>query len=287
MPVPVITHLVGGQNASPISDLQRALNTELPTATATTWEFSGPGMSTTRVVFTGSFDVVGGFVQDGTVTGFAVYVGTAKVLSGSGFALSDEAILKAHDAAIADDYTVFYPTFFREVRVIGSADTDRMYGSTEKGKFFGKAGDDFLYGGPGSEVLRGGLGDDWVAGRGATDKLFGGDGTDTFAFTNADKGNDPTAEFSVHRIKDFDPGEDIIFLDVGRFTAIDPGPLDKSEYGIGRRAGSPDEHIFFRKKTGDLYYDEDGTGQIKKVLIAELEPGLNLKAHHFDVGFES
>ena len=34
---------------------------------------------------------------------------------------------------MADDYTVFYPTFFAEVREVGSADTDRMYGSTETG----------------------------------------------------------------------------------------------------------------------------------------------------------
>ena len=43
-------------------------------------------------------------------------------MTGSGYALSDEAILKAHDAAIADDYTVFYPTFFSEVRAVGSPD---------------------------------------------------------------------------------------------------------------------------------------------------------------------
>lgn len=284
MPFPVITHLVGGQNASPISDFQIALTTEAP-ATATTWSFNGPGMSSFRVEFTGEFDVLNNVVQDGIATGFEVYVGTVKVLTGSGYALSDEAILKAHDAAIVDDYTVFYATFFREVRAIGSAAADRMYGSTETGQFLGMAGDDFLYGGPGSDVMKGGPGDDWVEGRGAADKLFGDEGADIFAFTYADKGNDPTAEFSVHRIKDFDPGEDIIFLDVARFTAIDAGPLDKSEYGIGRRAGSPDEHFFFRKKTGDFYYDEDGTGQIKKVLVAELEAGLKLKAHHFDADF--
>lgn len=286
MAVPVVTLLVGGQNAFPLGDLQTALSTE-GLATNTTWEFTGPGMSTTRVVFSGTFDVLNGTVQDGTVTGFEVYVANVKVMTGSGYALSDEAILKAHDAAIADDYTVFYPTFFREVREIGSADVDHMYGSIENGKFFGMAGDDFLYGGPGNEVMKGGLGDDWVEGRGAADKLFGDAGADIFAFTNADKNNDPTAEFFVHRIKDFDVGEDTIFLDVGRFTAIDAGPLDRSEFGIGRRAESPDEHFFFRKSTGDLFYDEDGAGGTKKVLIAELEPGLKLKPHHFDADFVS
>jgi Ca2+-binding RTX toxin-like protein len=285
MPFPVIQYLVGGQNDSPLGNLQTALNTELPNPTATTWSFNGGGMSSVRVEFTGSFDVVGGFVDDGIVTGFDVYVGTVKVMTGTGFALSDEAILKAHDAAKVDDYTVFYRTFFNQVRVVGSQDSDRMYGSTEKGKFFGMAGDDFLYGDVGSDVMKGGLGNDWVEGRGATDKLFGNEGADIFAFTNADKNNDPAAEFFVHRIRDFDVGEDTIFLDVGRFTAIDAGPLDKSEFGIGKKAKTPEEHFFFKKKTGELYYDDDGSGGIKKVLIAELDKGLKLKAHHFDADF--
>ena len=197
-------HLVGGPNVSPVSDLQSALaGAEGP---APRPRGSSPTAAGNKVVFTGTFSVVGGVVQDGTVTGFDLFDGAVKVMTGSGYALSDEAILKAHDAAIADDYTVFYPTFFSEVRAVGSADTDRMYGATEKGKFLGMAGDDFLYGDTGNEVMKGGLGDDWVEGRGAADKLFGDEGADTFAFTNADKGNDPTAEFSVHRIKDFDRG---------------------------------------------------------------------------------
>jgi Ca2+-binding RTX toxin-like protein len=286
MAFPVIQHLVGGQNVSPISDLQTALFTEGP-GTATTWRFNGPGMSSIRIEFTGTFEVLGGVVQDGTVTGFELFHGAVKVMTGSGYALSDEAILKAHDAAMVDNYTLFYATFFSEVHAFGSADSDRMYGASEKGKFFGMAGDDFLYGATGNEVMKGGAGNDWVEGRGGTDKLFGNSGADIFAFTNADKNNDPTAEFFVQRIRDFDPAEDTIFLDVGRFTAIDAGPLDRSEYGIGRRADSPDEHFFFRKSKGYLFYDEDGTGSIKKVLIAELDPGLKLKAHHFDADFVS
>jgi len=285
MALPVIHHLVGGQNVSPVGDLQAALaGTEAP-GTATTWTFANAAGQ--KVVFTGTFTVLGGFVQSGTVTGFDLYDGAVKVMTGSGFAISYSAILNAHDAAIADDYTVFYPTFFREVRAVGSADGDRMYGATEEGKFLGKAGDDFLYGDAGNEVMKGGLGNDWVEGRGAADKLSGNEGADVFAFTNADRNNDPSAVFAVHRIKDFDPGEDIIFLDVGRFAAIDAGPLDPSEYGIGRRAGTAEEHFFFWRKTGDLFYDEDGAGAAKKVLIAELDPGLKLKAHHFDADFVS
>lgn len=285
MALPVIQHLVGGQNTIPLSDFQIGLYKETTVATATTWEFSGPGMSTTRVVFTGTFDVFGGVVQDGIATGFDVYVENVKVMTGTGFALSDEAILKAHDAAVADDYTVFYATFFREVREIGSADSDRMYGSTQKGKFLGMGGDDFLYGGPGKDVMKGGDGNDWIEGRGQADKLFGNAGSDTFAFTNVDKNNDPKADFAIHRVKDFNPKEDRIFLDVERFKAIDAGPLAKSEFALGNKAKTPDVHFLFKRKSGDLFYDADGKGGTKKVLIAEFEPGLKLKAHHFDADF--
>lgn len=285
MAFPVIRHLVGGPNVSPLSDLQIALTTEIPNATSTTWEFTGPGMSTTRIMFTGSFQVVGGFVQDGIATGFDVYVGNVKVLSGSGYSLTDNAVLGARAAAIADDYTIFYSTFFSRVREIGTPDSDRMYGSTEKGKFLGMAGDDFLYGGPGNEVMKGGAGDDWVEGRGGRDKLSGGPGADTFALTNVDRNNDPDAIFAVHRIKDFDRKEDTIFLDAERFTAIDAGPLAKAEFGLGRRADTRDEHFVYWRKTGDLFYDEDGSGKIRKTLIAELDAGLKLKAHHFEADF--
>ena len=244
-------------------------------------------MGDNRIVFKGSFTVVGGFVQSGTVTGFELYDKTVKVMVGGDYSLTVNAILKAHDAAVADDYTVFYSTFFAEVREIGSDETDHMYGSTISGKFFGEGGDDFLYGDVGNEVMKGGLGDDWLEGRGKQDKLFGNEGADTFAFTNADENNNPGAGFAVHRVKDFDPDEDKIFLDVGRFAAIDVGPLDASEFGVGRRAKSPDQNLVFRKKTGDLFYDEDGTGDIKKVQIAELEPGLKLKAFHFEADFVS
>jgi hypothetical protein len=49
-----------------------------------------------------------------------------------------------------------------------------------------------------------------------------------------------------------------------------------------RKAGSPNEHFCLRKKTCELFYDEDDTGKIKETPIAELDPGLKFKARHFD-----
>lgn len=235
----------------------------------------------TRIVYKGVFTVDQGSVEAGTVTGFDVFNGAVKVMTGSGYALTVAAVLKAH-ANAQDDYPAFYATFYAKVREIGSAGSDFMYGSEVSGKFFGKGGNDTLLGGPGKEVMKGGDGDDWLEGRGRADKLFGNAGEDIFAFTNADRANDPGADFAVHRVRDFDPKKDSFFLDLDRFTAIDAGPLGKSEFALGRKAKTPDVHFLYRKETGDLFYDRDGSGKLKKVLIAELDAGLKLKAHHFE-----
>jgi len=281
MALPEIVHLKGTEVFFPIVALQQAMaGTEEP-ATTTTWAFSG---ANARVVFTGDFAVLNGVVQSGTATEFAVYKGAVKVMSGTGFSLSATQILNAADGAKEQQsggYLKFYGTFFGDVREVGSGDTDHMYGSTRSGKFLGKGGDDFLYGGPGKEVMRGGEGNDWVEGRGKADKLFGNRGDDTFAFTSA-QGFGPDG---VDIIKDFAVKHDTIFLDAGLFSALVPGPLAKAAFHIGGKAKTGDQHVIYKAGTGGLFYDEDGSGGAKKVQIAELDPGLKLKAHHFDVDF--
>jgi len=88
--LPVIQHLLGGQNVSLISDLQSALAGVEGNGTPTTWEFANT--SGLRIVFTDTFDVVNGIVDDGMVTGFDLFNGTVKVMTGSGYALSDDAM---------------------------------------------------------------------------------------------------------------------------------------------------------------------------------------------------
>ena len=85
----LVQHLVGGQNVSPLNDLQSALAGTEGLGTATTWEFADA--SGRKVIFKGTFTVLGGVVQDGTVSGFEVFNGAVKVMTGSGYALSDKA----------------------------------------------------------------------------------------------------------------------------------------------------------------------------------------------------
>ena len=276
MALPVARHLVA--DAFPTSALESALRGS-DTGSTTTWEFSGGGA---KVVFTGTFVLDGGVVDRGTVTGFDVYKGDVKVMTGSGYLLTVKDVLAAASGAADEEdggYFAFYGTFFGQVREVGTSGTDHMYGSTVKGKFLGKGGDDFLYGGPGRDVMKGGKGSDWVEGRGKVDKLFGDGGSDTFAFTAADDIG------AVHIVKDFNDRKDTFFLDAGRFTELDPGPLAKSAFAIGRKAKDAEDRIIYDKESGNLFYDSDGNGSARKVKFAELDPGLKLKAHHFDIDF--
>ena len=275
MALPVARHLKA--DIYPLSALQAALAGADDPGSNTTWTFrSGSKV----VVFTGTFSLDDdGFVERGIVTGFDVYDGDVKVMTGSGYSLVFGQIVDAAKGAADDEdggYLAFYGTFFGNVREIGTSGSDVMAGSTIKGTFLGKGGDDLLYGGPGRDLMKGGKGDDWIEARGAADKLFGNGGSDTFAFTASDMA-------AVQRVEDFSHRDDTIFLDADRFTALDTGPLAKSAFTIGRKAEDATDRIIYDRKSGGLFYDADGTGAAHKVKFAELDPGLKLKAHHFDV----
>ncbi len=282
MTLPQIHHLAGEPDFFPIANFQFALGGTQGPATGTTIEFADN--SENKIVFKGSFTVVGSTAEGGTATGFDLYHGAVKLMTGSGYDLPYNLLLDAANAAELDHFTFFYSVFFSRVREVGSAMGDFMYGSMEKGKFYGNGGDDFMYGGPGKDVFHGGDGDDWLEGRGKLDKLFGDAGADTFAFTNADKNNDPAAEFAIYRVRDFSPGEDTIFLESARFPALVPGVLDHSVFGTGHRAETAEEHVIYRKSDGALFYDDDGAGGGKKVMIGELSPHLKLHASDFEAG---
>jgi Ca2+-binding RTX toxin-like protein len=273
----------GRGEMNPMAALQLALAGESQPATATNWEFTGAGG--VRVVFHGNFVVDGnGVAQSGTATGFSVFQDDTKLMLGEDYFLSVERILKAADAAAEDDFLIFYAAFYTSVRQIGSADGNNMHGSLSTGEMYGKGGNDNLYGSKGKELIKGGNGDDWIEGRGKVDNLFGGKGADTFAFTNVKVTASDGDPFAVHRVRDFSTKHDSIFLDGERFTALDNGPLDDSTFGYGGRAETRKEHIFLKKKTGELFYDEDGSGKAEKVLFAKFEPGVVLTADHFEVG---
>ena len=96
----------------------------------------------------------------------------------------------------------------------------------------------------------------------------------------------PLADMSLDDIEDFIPGAGKILLDHAVFDkllSVDgdrSGILDESQFRIAERAGDADDRIMYKWKTGELFYDADGTGALDQVLIGELD--LRLSMDHSD-----
>jgi len=114
----------------------------------------------------------------------------------------------------------------------------------------------------GREILFGKGGDDLLIGGGLRDILSGGAGADQFYFDIV-----PTIAKDADVILDF-KGRDSISL-AFNFLPVDPGKpkygsspdtLDPDSFVVGRGPKDADDFVIYRKKTGALYIDTDGTG---------------------------
>jgi Ca2+-binding RTX toxin-like protein len=122
--------------------------------------------------------------------------------------------------------------------------------------------DDVLTGGTGNDVLLGGAGNDVLAGGKGADTLTGGAGADTFRF-----GGDTKAD----HITDFLSGTDRIELDHLLFKAFGTGQLAANQFGQGTAASTATQRLVYDQPTGNLWYDADGSGKVKAVLIGVLD----------------
>ena len=122
---------------------------------------------------------------------------------------------------------------------------------------------DRLTGGSGNDILLGGAGNDVLAGGKGNDTLTGGTGTDTFRF-----GGDTKTD----HITDFLSGTDRIELDNALFkTLLTEGQLAANQFAQGTAATTATQRIVYDQPTGNLWYDVDGSGKGKAVLIGVLD----------------
>ncbi len=89
---------------------------------------------------------------------------------------------------------------------------------------------------------------------------------------------------NVDTIKKFASGKDKFLLDDDIFTNIAPGKLSGSAFHKGTSAADADDRIIYDKKSGALYYDQDGLGGVAQVQFAKLDGGPKLKASDFTIG---
>ena len=230
-----------------------------------------------RVVFKGTFTVVGGDITGGTVESYTIYAGATKVADAKGYAIDAAAL---YDAFQTDDYNTMDDLLFdNAVKFTGSKMDDEIYGGDFADKLIGKDGNDWLSGSLGDDSLNGGKGNDALFGGEGFDVLKGGKGDDVFLF-EFDSAM-PTAGHD--KIKDFKSGHDHIGLN--DYADILPsGYLAKANFHVGTEAKTADQVVIYDKKDGKIFYDADGSGAGEQFLLATVKAGTKIHADDFFVG---
>lgn len=127
----------------------------------------------------------------------------------------------------------------------------------------GTSAADTLFGSSKATEFHGGLG---------ADKLSGGSGVDHFVFDSV-----PGAG-NVDELIGFNVGTDKIVLDHSIFSSMGPGQLGASAFVAGTAALDGQDRVIYDHTTGNLFYDDDGTGPHSQVLLAHLSGLPNLTA---------
>ena len=151
---------------------------------------------------------------------------------------------------------------------------DEIHGAAAGDTLSGGAGGDMILGMQGADKLLGGTGNDSLYGGSGSDTLVGGMGDDKFVFDSA-------IGKSVDVITDFGQGDSIVLW---RAFFADIGAADHflHKFEIGAEATSAATRVIYNAATGDLSYDQDGSGTAHAaVVFAHLEAGLHLTYHDF------
>jgi Ca2+-binding RTX toxin-like protein len=130
----------------------------------------------------------------------------------------------------------------------------------------GSSKNDVLSGNTFANVLDGGAG---------KDKLTGDQGADDFMFDTA-----LNARTNVDTITDFEHGIDDISLSKKLFDVFGT-KVDTAELRLGTVAKDRNDFLIYDKKTGDLFYDADGSGKGHAIQFAELSGHVTLNAGDF------
>ncbi len=146
---------------------------------------------------------------------------------------------------------------------------EKTIGTSASEKILGNKGKDSLSGGGGDDTLGGGI---------DNDILTGGSDRDTFLFNTK-----PNKKSNYDRITDFNPTDDTISLENSVFTKLGKaGKLNKKAFFAGDKAHDASDRVIFNKKTGILYYDQDGSGSKAAWAIAKLDNARKIKLTYSD-----
>ena len=156
------------------------------------------------------------------------------------------------------------------------ADVEQLFASGSGSiSLTGNALANTIYGNGGANKIYGDLG---------KDVLKGGAGKDTFVF------NTKLSSSNVDKISDYNVTSDTIWLDNAIFTKLtstgseaSPKALSSSNFTIGSKAKDKNDYVVYDNAKGYLYYDADGSGSGKAVLVATLSKNLKMTSSDFYV----
>jgi hypothetical protein len=167
--------------------------------------------------------------------------------------------------------------------MVGSALGDRLYGLAGRDSLFGYRGDDLLWGGEGRDTITGGQGSDTLVGGNGADSLIGGQGRDVLT---GGAGADAFVYYSLRdrgdRITDFSSDDVLVFLG-SAFGGLAPGRLAAGVFqsNITGAATTAEARFIFDRDDGRLWFDADGRGGERAVLVVTLQDGALLEAGDF------
>jgi Ca2+-binding RTX toxin-like protein len=162
------------------------------------------------------------------------------------------------------------------VFIEGDDNNETVKGSIKNDEFVMNGGNDKVRAGLGNDFIDGGTGNDTLNGGLGNDTLIGDAGNDRYIFNTKLDGLKNVDDVS------FNPGEDHFLIDNAVFTGLANGPLSPDAFkNLAMGAVDADDRILF--DDGKLYFDQDGSGAIAKVLFATVDAGVVLDATAFIV----
>jgi cysteinyl-tRNA synthetase len=150
------------------------------------------------------------------------------------------------------------------VIIRGNNKSNRLEGTNKADQIYGYGGNDKISGRQGADTIDAGTGNDTLGGGGGHDILKGGTGADTFIFRSY------KAADSDH-IRDFKHGVDKLAFDHATFDTLKAGNLSSAAFFAGEKAHDANDRFIYDKKTGRLFYDDDGKGGHAQHLVATLD----------------
>jgi cysteinyl-tRNA synthetase len=158
-------------------------------------------------------------------------------------------------------------------KITGNNKANRLDGTSTSDTISGGGGDDRLAGHRGNDTLNGDAGNDKIGGGQDHDVLTGGSGKDTFVFNSF-------APKDTDKVTDFVTKTDKLQFDHSVFD-LSIGKLDAIAFHAGTKAHDASDRFIYDKKTGNLYYDDDGNGGHAQHLVATFTNHATLSASDF------